>query len=335
MTQKRAKSSPQIAILLSLYNGETYLDAQLTSILAQTYPDWTLYWRDDASADLSHERMRAFAEGPGQGRCVEITTRHGRLGVAGSYAHLLDAIPTTPYVAFADQDDIWEPKKLEWALDAVSRRPAEKPTLYCARQYLTDADLVIFQESALLSRRPDFHASLTQNIATGHTILLNAAAHSLMRNTPPPPSVLHDWWAYLLTSAAGGEVIFDNRCVSYYRQHAHNTVGATGSFIRRAWAACRRGPKVFMTIFNSNVACLREGQKTIAPENRKLLEDLAAARTFLQRLSVLCRYRSLKRQRSVESLVFRLWYLFPTHPRSQTVKRVRDSTVPIRSGKYR
>ncbi|MFT8345825.1 glycosyltransferase [Gluconobacter oxydans] len=309
MTQKRAESSRQVAILLSLYNGETYLDAQLASILAQTHPDWTLYWRDDASTDLSRDRMRAFAEGPGQGRCVEITTRHGRLGVAGSYAHLLDAIPDTPYVAFADQDDIWEPQKLEWALDAVSRRPAEKPTLYCARQYLTDADLVIFQESASLRRRPDFPASLTQNIATGHTILLNAATHSLMRNTPPPPSVLHDWWAYLLTAAAGGEIIFDNRCVSYYRQHAHNTVGATGSFIRRAWAACRRGPKVFMTIFHSNVTHLLNNPENLSAPARRLLTDIAAARTFRTRLHTLFRYPSLRRQRFSETTVFRIWYL--------------------------
>ncbi|MBF0858711.1 glycosyltransferase [Gluconobacter sp. LMG 31484] len=310
MTQKRAESSRQIAILLSLYNGETYLDAQLASILAQTHPDWILYWRDDASGDSSPEKMRIFAAGPGQGRCVEITTRHERLGVAGSYAHLLDAIPDTPYVAFADQDDIWEPQKLEWALDAVSRRPADRPTLYCARQYLTNADLTVCQESALLRRRPDFPASLTQNIATGHTVLLNAATHRLMRNNPPPPSVLHDWWAYLLTAAAGGEVIFDNRCVSYYRQHAHNTVGATGSFIRRAWAACRRGPKVFMTIFRSNVIHLLGQSENLSPQALRLLKDIAAARTFPARLCTLFRYRSLRRQRFSESTVFRLWYLF-------------------------
>ncbi|MFT8807829.1 glycosyltransferase [Gluconobacter sp.] len=310
MTQKRADSSRQVAILLSLYNGETYLDAQLGSILAQTHPDWTLYWRDDASDDGSRERMLMFAAGPGQDRCVEITTRHERLGVAGSYAHLLDAIPPTPYVAFADQDDIWEPQKLEWAIDAVSRRPAEKPTLYCARQYLTDADLVIFQESAALRRRPDFPASLTQNIATGHTVLLNAATHRLMRNNPPPPSVLHDWWAYLLTAAAGGDVIFDNRCVSYYRQHAHNTVGATGSFLRRGWAAWRRGPKVFMTIFRSNVTHLLSQPENLSPPAQRLLTDIAAARTFPGRLGTLFRYRNLRRQRFSETTVFRLWYLF-------------------------
>ncbi|MBS1103266.1 glycosyltransferase [Gluconobacter sp. Dm-62] len=310
MTQKRPESACQVVILLSLYNGETYLDAQLASILAQTHQNWTLYWRDDASGDSSRERMRAFAEGPGQGRCVEITDRDGRLGVAGSYAHLLDAVPDTPYVAFADQDDIWEPRKLAWAIDAVARRPAHKPTLYCARQYLTNADLVIFQESTPLRRKPDFPAALTQNIATGHTVLLNAATHRLLRNNPPPPSVLHDWWAYLLTTAAGGDVIFDNRCVSYYRQHAHNTVGATGSFIRRAWAACRRGPHVFMTIFRSNVTYLLNHPENLSAPALRLLQTITAARTFPARLRTLVRYPALRRQRFSETTVFRIWFLF-------------------------
>ncbi|MBS1028440.1 glycosyltransferase [Gluconobacter albidus] len=314
MTQKRAEPSRHIAILLSLYNGTAYLDAQLASLLAQTHTDWSLYWRDDASTDNSKSRMRAFAEGPGQGRCIEITSRHERLGVAGSYAHLLDAIPDTPYVAFADQDDIWEPQKLEWAMnatqDAANHHPVGTPLLYCARQYLTNADLVIFQKSPPLRHKPDFPASLTQNIATGHTVLLNAAAHRLLRNNPPPPSILHDWWAYLLTAAAGGDIIFDTRCVSYYRQHAHNTVGATGSFIRRAWAACRRGPRAFMTIFHANVQHLLNQPEILSAPTMRLLNDIAQARTFPARLRLLFRYPTLRRQRFSENTVFRIWYLF-------------------------
>ncbi|GBR67758.1 glycosyltransferase [Gluconobacter kanchanaburiensis] len=310
MTQKRASSSRQVAILLSLYNGESYLDAQLSSILTQTHQDWTLYWRDDDSSDASRERMHAFAGGAGAGRCVEITSANGRLGVAGSYAHLLDAVPDTPYVAFADQDDIWEPQKLEWAVDMLSRHPADIPALYCARQYLTDEDLVVFQESSVLRRKPGFPASLTQNIATGHTVLLNAATHRLMQNNLPPPSVLHDWWAYLLTAAADGSVMFDDRCVSYYRQHAHNTVGASGSFIKRGWAALRRGPHVFMTIFHSNVTHLLAQPEHVSPSALRLLKEIAAARTFATRLRTLVMHRDLRRQRFSETTVFRIWYLF-------------------------
>jgi rhamnosyltransferase len=40
-----------IDILLATYNGEKYLDSQITSIVNQTYKEWTLYIRDDVSFD--------------------------------------------------------------------------------------------------------------------------------------------------------------------------------------------------------------------------------------------------------------------------------------------
>ena len=49
----------ELAILLSTYNGMNYLEEQVSSLLAQTYTDWKLYIRDDASTDntlaLIHE----------------------------------------------------------------------------------------------------------------------------------------------------------------------------------------------------------------------------------------------------------------------------------------
>ena len=41
----------ELAILLSTYNGMNYLEEQVSSLLAQTYTDWKLYIRDDASTD--------------------------------------------------------------------------------------------------------------------------------------------------------------------------------------------------------------------------------------------------------------------------------------------
>ena len=40
-----------IDILLSTYNGEKYLASQLDSILNQTYTEWRLIARDDASSE--------------------------------------------------------------------------------------------------------------------------------------------------------------------------------------------------------------------------------------------------------------------------------------------
>ncbi|AWW44054.1 glycosyltransferase [Polynucleobacter paneuropaeus] len=41
----------KIAVLLSTYNGEKYLDLQIQSILAQSHSNFQLIIRDDASTD--------------------------------------------------------------------------------------------------------------------------------------------------------------------------------------------------------------------------------------------------------------------------------------------
>ena len=37
--------------------------------------------------------------------------------------------------------------------------------------------------------------------------------------------VSHDWWCYLLISAAGGNIIFDTTKTVRYRQHGGNLIG--------------------------------------------------------------------------------------------------------------
>lgn len=301
--------SGRVTVLLSLYNGENWLNAQLDSLLAQTHHDWKLYWRDDGSTDASRAIMLSFAAHRGEGRCVEVASGAGRLGVTGSYLHLLEAIPPTPFAAFADQDDVWNPEKLAWALESLRKVPTGRPALYCGRQYLADASLGVIGESVALHHAPGFASALTQNIATGHTIVLNAEAQRLLREIPTPPRILHDWWAYMLTAGAGGDVLFDSRCVSHYRQHGHNTVGANPSVLRRGVNALRRGPQVFMSIFESNIRHLLDHRDALTSQAVALLHDLDQAHTLRQRLAVLRKWPELKRQTFAETSVFRLWYL--------------------------
>ena len=91
--------------------------------------------------------------------------------------------------------------------------------------------------------------ALTQNVATGCTVMLNRAAADLIAASRAPGATLHDWWSYLMVSAAGGRVLFDAAPVVLYRQHEANALGAPASFPQRALAALRRGPATFMNGF--------------------------------------------------------------------------------------
>ncbi len=212
--------------------------------------------------------------------------------------------------AFADQDDIWLPEKLARGLAALAEVPAGEPALYCARQTLVDDSLRPIGESPQFTRQPGFPAALTQNVATGCTVLLNRAAAMLVATSRPPAGTLHDWWSYLLVSAAGGHIIADDRPALLYRQHADNAVGAHPSHMRRAFAALRRGPGPFMADFLRHLDGLAEHAEMLTPTARQDVATLryALARGVWGRLFAL-RLPGLRRNGLGEGLLFKLWFL--------------------------
>jgi glycosyltransferase involved in cell wall biosynthesis len=294
------------AILLSTYNGEAYLDAFLDSLAAQTHADWVLIWRDDGSTDGTVAKLTAW----GAGRTIRVTEPAGNIGVTRSFMTLLRAAIGHDVVAFADQDDVWLPEKLTWAIAALSDTPEDKPALYCARQILVDKALKRIGLSAPLDGPAEFPAALTQNIATGNTVVLNAAAVALVARSEPPPETWHDWWCYLMVSAAGGRILRDARGVILYRQHSGNVVGAPASAPRRALAAMRRGPAAFMAVFRANVAALAAQSGGLSPAAER---DLAVVARGLEG-GPLARARALRltglvRNSRAQTAVFRLWFL--------------------------
>jgi glycosyltransferase involved in cell wall biosynthesis len=304
--------SRKVAILLSTYNGEQFLTEQLRSILEQTHKEWVLYWRDDGSNDGTVRLMRDFLAGPGHGRCVAPEDGGTRLGVTHSYLALLRAAAEdgAEVLAFADQDDVWLPEKLSLGLAALGRGPHSMPALYCARQILADRALRRIRLSATTPRTPCFAAALTQNIATGCTVILNRPAIQLVARSHAPGASLHDWWCYLLVAGAGGRLVVDDTPVVLYRQHTGNFVGAPSSMPRRALAALRRGPGVFMNVFRQHVAALSEQSHLLSATARQQLHVVSRAleSSPIRRLAAL-RIPGFCRQTWPETLLFRLWFM--------------------------
>ena len=305
---------PRVAILLATYNGAPWLREQLDSLLRQTHDNWVLYWRDDGSGDGSIAILQEFGRHAGQGRCVRVEEPPGRLGATGNFLALLrsvcDSLAERDVVAFADQDDVWLPHKLERGVAALRAAPADEPVLYCARQILVNATLQRLGLSHRLSRPAAFPAALTQNVATGCTVVLNRPAAQLVARSKPSTGTLHDWWAYLLVTAAGGRLVQDEEPVVLYRQHALNLVGAPASMTRRAVAALRRGPALFMTVLREHIAALLVQPELISERARADLVSLdrALRRGPWYRLAAL-RLPGLNRQTWPETLLFRCWFL--------------------------
>ncbi len=302
--------SSEVAILLSTWNGAPYLPDQLASFLGQIGVTWRLYWRDDGSDDNSADILRAFAAGKGAGRVVELSDVRGRLGITGSFLTLLRQAPPGQVIAFADQDDVWLPEKLARGVAALAGVKDGRPALYCARQSLVDATLHPLSLSATLKEPPGFPQALTQNIATGCTVMLNPAAVRLIAGTHEPAETLHDWWAYLVVAASGGRVLMDEYPTVLYRQHAANAVGVPRSPRRRAMLALRRGPGVFMHTFRQHAAALISQPEMLTVEAKDALAKIdAGLKDGLMRRVLALGLPGLRRQSFAETQLFRLWFL--------------------------
>ena len=110
----------RLAILLSTFNGETFLSEQLDSILQQSFTDFIIVARDDGSVDRTRGILTQYAA-EHAGRFFILPDEGSNLGAKASFAALMQYVLehkselglTRAYMMFADQDDIWAANKIE------------------------------------------------------------------------------------------------------------------------------------------------------------------------------------------------------------------------------
>lgn len=299
-----------VTILMGLCQGEPYLREQLESIAAQDHTDWRLIVSDDGSRDEGRAILAAFAAGCAPGRVVSVSGP-GR-GFAANYMSLLANLSDDPgWVAFSDQDDVWLPDRLSRGLAALT---GDGPALYCSRTWVTAADLSGRMLSPLFRRPPSFRNALVQNVAAGNTILLNPAAARLMVASARvvPGVVAHDWWAYLLVTGAGGQVVQDPEPTLLYRQHGGNTIGSNAGWrarmgrLRQVWAG------QLQEWGDTNAAALAASAVHLTPGARAILSDWQRMRATTPAPLRLIRLARLRLYRQTFASAAGLWFAAAT-----------------------
>lgn len=209
----------RVIVLMSTFNGEKYIDAQIRSILDQLPSDGLLMVRDDGSHDGTVARIQAFDDARIQLLLGE------NIGFAHSFLTLLSLTPSdTDMVMFSDQDDVWLDGKIQRAWEHLQPL-VHRPALYCSAQMLANEALVTLHPTPPWPRPPSFANALVENIVTGCTAALNRPAIQLLQRAGVPHGVrFHDWWLYLVISAFG-TVVFDDQPTVLYRQHGKNLIG--------------------------------------------------------------------------------------------------------------
>jgi glycosyltransferase involved in cell wall biosynthesis len=223
---------PAIEVVLPTFNGAPYLEQQVASIDAQTLRPLRLLVRDDGSSDGTLQLLDRLQERYGSW-LVRLPTERN-LGCSANVNRLLEAT-TAPYVALADQDDVWLPQKLERSWAVLQQREArlgvDLPLLVHSDLNLIDAQgqslgCTYLQRQRLNPRRTDPVDLALTNVVTGCTAFMN---RRLLEYALPIPgnALMHDWWLALVASLLG-DISFLPEATVLYRQHARNVLGASG-----------------------------------------------------------------------------------------------------------
>lgn len=186
---------------MSTYNAMKFGAAQLSSILAQAGVEVQLRVRDDGSSDGTQQWLDAEAA---KGHLVWWQGKN--LKPARSFMELLEkADEEAGYYAFADQDDIWLSDKL-YAAVARMENDKEVPTLYFSRTQPVNEQMEPLP-ALTFTPRVTFGEALMCHVATGHTMVMNAALRRVVLQYRPDFLPMHDMWVYLVALAVGAKAV--------------------------------------------------------------------------------------------------------------------------------
>ena len=271
-------AEPKVAILLCTFQGEKFLSDQLDSIAAQTYGNWEVWASDDGSSDDTHQILLKYQARWGKER---LSIHNGpREGFVTNFLSLVThADIEADFYAYSDQDDIWETDKLERAVAFLRTVPPDVPGLYCSRTRVVNAENKTISFSPDYSRPPSFQNALTQNIASGNTMVFNHATRALlMRVDSTSKIVYHDWLTYLLVTGCGGRVHFDKLPSVRYRQHGDNHLGSNLGPLPTLYRFLLMLRGRFQGWNAQNISILRGFQDRLMEESRRALQQFDQSR---------------------------------------------------------
>ncbi|MGN0151443.1 MAG: glycosyltransferase [Wujia sp.] len=210
---------PKVNILLAVYNGEKYLKKQLDSLLAQTYHNIDIYIRDDGSTDGTVDFIRQYIAGHDTEKRMILLEPDGiNLGCPGTFYAMARQCEPAVYYAFCDQDDMWYPDKISWAVERLEREDREEMLVYYTASDYTDEDGTLIRKSPVQKDRLELSDVLYYTPGSGFTIVFNEQARQKMILSCDPGKELHDRWM-LRGAACFGKAIYDARSTAAHIRH--------------------------------------------------------------------------------------------------------------------
>lgn len=300
MAASMITKAPVVCVLMASYNGSKYIREQINSILKQKNVHVKLFIRDDCSTDDTYDTILEYSN---KNSSIQIINSDESSGSAARnfYNIILyfDNFDAYDYVAFADQDDIWNEDKLSISIDAVNKCNADA----CSGNYNAfwrDERRVYIQKSAL-QKKYDY---LFESAGAGCTYLIKSFTATHFKNyLDANKSVCfsvtnHDWLIYAYARSHGMVWTFIDYPLVDYRQHSNNVWGVNKGF----FAKTSRLHKILTGWYLSEVLRI-----CIATKNENIFNELVYGSN---RINVILKNIFEFRRKKLESILIAFILIF-------------------------
>lgn len=286
-----------ISVAMATFNGSRFIEAQLQSIAAQTLAPAELVICDDGSTDDTIAKIERFRETSAVP--VHVHRNEVNLGYVENFLRAA-RLCRSEIVAFSDQDDIWDPRKLELCAPAFD----DPSVMLCYHDIkVVDVDLNPLYDFKLMDGRSGKQDASTMwpgRYPWGLAQLFRRDLLEVTEGLRRPigyHSVVrigHDEWIAFIGDVFGATFSVKQNLV-LYRQHGSNASGGrrpTGNLLSQIRRQDADNLKNIAASLKSQVEVLTEFRERVNPRDREHLET------------------AIRRKAQLSDLFFRRWQLY-------------------------
>ena len=213
---------------MATYNGSEYLVSQLDSIAAQTLLPEEIIICDDCSSDETIniiERHQLF-------KIIKLNVNEHRIGIVENFKKATALCKFDNFIAFADQDDIWLPTKLEKNHNALGALNCQNlPALVYSDAIFVNknGDILNYsfmKEMGIDKFKHNFETVLFGSLMLGCTIMFNSKMREVLLTLPSNANFNHDAWVSLASFSFGVNYFIKEPLILYRKHEKNSTISA-------------------------------------------------------------------------------------------------------------
>ena len=269
----------RVLVILSAYNWDKYIKAQIDSILSQDYKNITILVRDDWSIDNTFNILQSYW------KKILLMKDRKNLWFRLSFKKLLEEYGDYDYYAFADQDDVRKKEKISRAVKWLDKENDEKiPMMYASDVTFCDESLNEIKHIIYFNTYYDLIWSMYYCPSPWMTFLFNNKARELflMSFNPEKYVMFHDGRMAQICAWLWKVILDDYKSV-YYRRYETAVTNVEHSRFKYY----RKLRKILKDQKNQNIYYRNLYYNNLSDENKKIMDIFTHPRRWLNPLRII------------------------------------------------